>query len=224
MTDGIIKGTGNSRLLRTVPNALTLYPDWPTALQAMIDGTFPIDLPGINPDGWERLGDKLGKETLLTDTLCAALGLPNTATPTQAMEKIRSTADSAQSTAVLKGYVASGSYVGTGTMGSLNPNSLTFSFAPKMVAIISAVRISNPEAIVFFPDGSEGYWMLQTETLSTSYQKDRGFGGKSSNDRDNYGKKSPDGKTISWYSVGYPSYPHYQMNDSSLRYYYIAIG
>lgn len=89
MTDGIIKGTGNSRYLKSVANALALYPTHESLMEALAAGTLPIDLNGINPAGWNTLGDKLDKATLLTDALCTALGLATTATPTQAMEKLR---------------------------------------------------------------------------------------------------------------------------------------
>ena len=52
MKDGIIKGSGNSRYLRTVANALTLYPNYESFIAALIQGTFPIDLNGINSSGW----------------------------------------------------------------------------------------------------------------------------------------------------------------------------
>lgn len=89
MTDGIIKGTGNSRYLRVPADAKTKYGTWDAALDAMIAGTFQFDLNGVNPAGWDVQGDKLNKATLLTDTLCSALGLATTATPTEAMEKLR---------------------------------------------------------------------------------------------------------------------------------------
>lgn len=99
MTDGVIKGTGNSRYLKTVPNALTLYPDWPTALQAMVDGTFPVDFNGINPNGWTTQGTKLNKANLLTDAVANALALTGEKTPTQAFEKLRQLVNTAQSKA-----------------------------------------------------------------------------------------------------------------------------
>lgn len=88
MEDMIIKGTGNSRFLRTVPDALTLYPTWESAVRAMVAGTFPIDLPGINPDGVERMGMGLTKANLLSDKTAAALG--GVETPNEALDALRS--------------------------------------------------------------------------------------------------------------------------------------
>lgn len=114
MTDGIIKGTGNSRYLKSVANALALYPTHESLMEALAAGTLPIDLNGINPAGWNIMGDKLDKATLLTDALCTALGLATTATPTQAMEKLRQLVNTAQSTADGRARVSFGSYVGNG--------------------------------------------------------------------------------------------------------------
>lgn len=107
MTDGIIKGTGNSRYLKSVANALTLYPTHESLMEALAAGTLPIDLNGINPAGWETQGTALNKANLLTDALCTALGLANTATPTQAMDKLREVVSG-------KINISAGSYTGTG--------------------------------------------------------------------------------------------------------------
>lgn len=115
MTDGIIKGTGNSRYLKTVPNALTLYPDWPTALQAMVDGTFPVDFNGINPNGWTTQGTKLSKANLLTDAIANDLSLTGEKTPTQAFEKLWNSVNRAQNTADSKLSIQILDYTGSGT-------------------------------------------------------------------------------------------------------------
>ena len=75
MQDAIIKGIGNSRYLKTVGEALSLYPTYEDFLQAMISGTFPVDFNGINKDGWTQLGTPLNKANLLSDTVISTLGL-----------------------------------------------------------------------------------------------------------------------------------------------------
>lgn len=75
MQDAIIKGIGNSRYLKTVGEALSLYPTYEDFLQAMIAGTFPVDFNGINKDGWTQLGTPLNKANLLSDTVISTLGL-----------------------------------------------------------------------------------------------------------------------------------------------------
>ena len=68
MQDGIIAGNGSSRYLKTVAAALSLYPTYEDFITALIAGTFPIDLNGINEAGWSRQGTPLNKGTLLSDT------------------------------------------------------------------------------------------------------------------------------------------------------------
>lgn len=70
-----MKGNGNSRYLKTVGEALSLYPTYEDFLQAMIAGTFPVDFNGINKDGWTQLGTPLNKANLLSDTVISTLGL-----------------------------------------------------------------------------------------------------------------------------------------------------
>jgi hypothetical protein len=80
--DAIMKGNGNSRYLKTVEEALSLYPTYEDFLQAMIAGTFPVDFNGINKDGWTQLGTPLNKANLLSDTVISTLGLSTGANST----------------------------------------------------------------------------------------------------------------------------------------------
>lgn len=82
MQDAIIKGIGNSRYLKTVGEALSLYPTYEDFLQAMIEGTFPVDFNGINKDGWTQQGTPLNKANLLSDTVISTLGLSTGANST----------------------------------------------------------------------------------------------------------------------------------------------
>ena len=54
MKDGVIKATGNSRYLKSVANFLTLYPNYKAFVAALVEGTLPIDLNGLNDAGWEQ--------------------------------------------------------------------------------------------------------------------------------------------------------------------------
>lgn len=67
MKDSIIAQSGNSRYLKSVANFLNLYPTYEAFAQALIAGTLPIDLNGINPAGWQQIGTLLGKANLLSD-------------------------------------------------------------------------------------------------------------------------------------------------------------
>lgn len=77
-----MKGNGNSRYLKTVGEALSLYPTYEDFLQAMIAGTFPVDFNGINKDGWTQQGTLLNKANLLSDTVISTLGLSTGANST----------------------------------------------------------------------------------------------------------------------------------------------
>lgn len=77
MIDGIIKENGNSRYLRSVANLLALYPTYESFAAALVAGTLPIDLAGINEEGWETIGTALNKANLLSDETAGALDVAN---------------------------------------------------------------------------------------------------------------------------------------------------
>lgn len=85
MKDGIPKGSGNSRFLKSVENFKTLYPTYDAFVAALVAGTLPIDLNGINAEGWEQIGDALGKYALLKDSTAEAMGLSAAALPDDAL-------------------------------------------------------------------------------------------------------------------------------------------
>lgn len=99
-----------------------------------------------------------------------------------------------------------GSYVGTGTYGQANPNTLTFGFVPKLVWICEAnTRYISTSA------GYNGLWFVSWSYLS--YLLDSGT------TVTRYASLS--GKTLSWYES---SSAFNQLNDSEKVYTYIAIG
>lgn len=83
MQDAITKGDGNSRYLKSVSDFLTKYPNYQAFVDGLVAGTVPIDLNGINPEGWAQLGTALDKANILTDSTAALLGLGPEATPNQ---------------------------------------------------------------------------------------------------------------------------------------------
>lgn len=116
--------------------------------------------------------------------------------------------------AVTKRYVDSNfakiqtvSYVGTGSSGSGSPNSITFSFAPKIIFM----RDSN---------GSSIYSPVFPQLLSTSYA---GYLGFISNGQFNI-KKSSDGKTFTWYTNSTLNPAKDQCNASGWTYACCAVG
>lgn len=78
MIDSVLKGTGNSRFLKSAVPAGTSWADAMAMLQA---GTFPIDFNGINTEGFQQVGTPLNKANLLKDVTAAQIGLPPSTTP-----------------------------------------------------------------------------------------------------------------------------------------------
>lgn len=78
MKDSILKGTGNSRFLKSAVPAGT---SWADALAMLQAGTFPIDFNGINNAGFQQVGTPLNKANLLKDVTALTLGLTGDAVP-----------------------------------------------------------------------------------------------------------------------------------------------
>lgn len=83
MQDAIINETGNSRNLRTIAGIKNQVHTLDELLDLMIAGEFPIDLAGINADGFAQMGTDLNKANLLTDATAALQNLGPEATPDQ---------------------------------------------------------------------------------------------------------------------------------------------
>lgn len=75
MKDMVPKGTGNSRFLKSVSNFMTLYPTYADFVAALVAGTLPIDLNGINSAGCDEVGTPLNKANLMTDATFAKMGV-----------------------------------------------------------------------------------------------------------------------------------------------------
>ena len=105
-----------------------------------------------------------------------------------------------------KTSIETGSYVGTGTYGSGNPNTLTFRFEPKFVHI-QAGNIGKEDSSVF----KFAFFVLGTKGFS--------IGPGSANELYNLNAKF-DGNTLSWY-LGNAAQ---QLNTKSANYFFIALG
>ena len=116
--------------------------------------------------------------------------------------------------------VVTGSYVGTGTFGASNPNSLSFETKPKAV-FLTALKIAGGTVSQMFGSitGDNECSAIYTEFLTTTYTQKFGF--RNSTAKNNgYAKISEDGKTISWYTTDNNLA---QCNASNYTYYYYAI-
>jgi len=105
-----------------------------------------------------------------------------------------------------------GSYVGTGTYGSGNPNTLTFTFTPKFMIILVTGGVSSEDA------GVENPVFINP---STSYSGMKFNPGQNVGENVSTGSVSWGSDSITWYSASGASR---QCNTSGYTYYYLAIG
>lgn len=90
MIDSVLKGTGNSRFLKS---AVPTGTSWADALAMLQAGTFPIDFNGINTEGFQQVGTPLNKANLLKDATAAQIGLPPSTTPDGMFQALGNTGD-----------------------------------------------------------------------------------------------------------------------------------
>lgn len=207
MIDGIIAGTGDSRsLYGSLPST---YAEFKAAVEA---GTQYVDV-SYNAAGWQQEPTFLNKANLLTDAVAALFGLTPNATVNDAFNAASGLIGAAQTTANGRLRGQTGSYTGAGVSGSSNPNSLSFSFTPKLVIIRAG---DGQRGIAFFG---------QTSATPSSYG---GFDGVSftPNGTDSlfnflHGKLS--GTALTWYYSSNDGSLR-QMNSASRPYYWLAIG
>lgn len=106
--------------------------------------------------------------------------------------------------------IQTGTYTGTGTAGSSNPNSLTFNFEPKLVFIYSVqTQLEDTTQHIRHAFYVYGGQMMITD----SYQ---GTGGSN--------RVTINGNTMSWYNNNASANAALQLNTSGAQYAYGAIG
>lgn len=102
-------------------------------------------------------------------------------------------------------HIETGSYVGTGTDGKGNPNSLTFDFVPRFIYVSSGTDGYN----IWLAKDQPSAITVPTENYPEEYQIDVTW----------------NEKKVSWYSdKGDLNAKKIQLNVSGKRYYYVAIG
>lgn len=94
--------------------------------------------------------------------------------------------------------IETGSYVGTGTYGADNPNTLTFEFEPKIVM----VNNNGQYGVIAIRDSGGALCAANTVQQTVSWSE----------------------KTVSWYCSGTQTNANNQMNQSNGIYKYVAIG
>lgn len=168
-------------------------------------------------------GTFLNVENLLKDTTADLLGGDANMVPDEALVALKNLIDGLTPEKIGAGQVSVFSYAGTGRNGPDNPTSITFGFAPKCVVFL----MQKDENGVFrnmsllLANSSYGGSIVEiTDLLTTSFAIHRGFGFSGYNGT-YYGKKSEDGKTISWYNTEFATY---QFNGSNETYYGVALA
>lgn len=113
--------------------------------------------------------------------------------------------------------IETGSYVGTGTYGSSNPNSLTFSFKPKLVIFTKYLNSTFYSPTGTFVNGNY-YGPIVFDLTDVGVDFVDYYANK--NIRHNINDK-----TFSWYTTDTSSSAfNYQFNNSKFTYHYVAIG
>lgn len=125
-------------------------------------------------------------------------------------------ANNANANTNTKAFIKFGNYIGTGTYGENNPMSLSLDFPIGFVWIFAYYSTRNNTYFLSYNDFMP---LISYEILTTSYTK--GLGLAETGTGDNYGKISPDGKTIYWYNSDNSSA---QFNDNSYKYFYMLIS
>lgn len=217
MLDNIIKGNGNSRYMKTVQEALSLYPTYEAFMQALIEGTFPFDLNGINAAGWTQIGTMLTKANLLKDTTAALYGLGSGAVPDDVLAKIKTLVDAAAANADSRARIEVGSYYGASKVGAGNTSSIQVPSTTKYLIITAGPQSGKPDntsALGIFP-----VWNL---TSSYRYRGYYGFFGSREIADPNYSFAKFDGSTLMWYSTSGAGYEYQQFENGGTPYTYIA--
>lgn len=110
--------------------------------------------------------------------------------------------------------IATVSYVGTGTYGASNPNTITFPFIPKIWGVFCRERLVGNSYNYYFFNDAGNIWIWGKNSTQ--------FGAASSNSDWTI---TFNGGTVSWYTNDTGSTAAgYQFNDSNYTYYVFAIG
>lgn len=117
--------------------------------------------------------------------------------------------------------IQTGSYIGTGTLGENNPNSVTFNFVPKHFQLLAQKVVDRFGYVTWTPIHSN---VMNAEWLTTAYTNALSVVG-SDGSTTTYGKRSEDGKTLYWYvEPGTYSSASTQFNTANTTYYWVAFG
>lgn len=172
MRDTIIKGTGNSRYLKSSLEGITTWEQFRAALLA---GTLPIDLNGVNEEGMQQLGSPLNKATLLKDNTAGLYGLTAEALPDDVLQALANNQAIIRSGYVDGGAVAAGDVVNMDDVGSvykqisyedINPADITIRNLDNPVW--SVVGMDDGNAVVLYSTNSGSYQIAVSTNIANS--------------------------------------------------------
>lgn len=155
MIDSVLKGTGNSRFLKSAVPAGT---SWADALAMLQAGTFPIDFNGINTEGFQQVGTPLNKANLLKDATAAQIGLPPSTTPDGMFQALGNTGELHvwRKTVTTAQEIPAG-YTLEDALENINPVKLTDkNYNTAWFAVVSSVKIDD-NGNVHFTDADSDY-------------------------------------------------------------------
>ena len=164
-----------------------------------------------------QAGTPINKATLLTDAAAAAVEAAAgesspPSLPSQALAMLAAAISELNGKAV---QMETGEYTGTGTYGSANPCTLTFSFEPSIVIIAQMVdtdaETHNVPIVYKWGDATMAV-RCERKTSSPPYTYDYMVN-----------TASVSGNALAWYAPS-GSFAYYQANISSKRYVYIALA
>lgn len=178
MRDTIIKGTGNSRYLKSSLEGITTWEQFRAALLA---GTLPIDLSGVNEEGMQQLGSPLNKATLLKDNTAGLYGLTAEALPDDVLQALANNQAIIRSGYVDGGAVAAGDVVNMDDVGSVYKQISYENIVPKDTTIRnldnpvwSVVGMEDGNAVVLYSQSSGVYSIgilrASTQTVDSEIQ------------------------------------------------------
>lgn len=175
----------------------------------------------VRADDPTQAGTPLNKATLLKDATAALFGKTNAAVPDDILSLLSKSVlaqtvggdtaltDVLGTKLTVGAQIETGSYVGTGTYGQGNPNTLTFGFAPKFVWIWPKSSAYGSTVVFagrfFVTFGRWGYYSDSTDVFIS------------------FDTMSMSGNTLTWWHPD-ATKPSYQLNVRDMDYYYLAIG
>lgn len=166
MTDLVIKGTGNSRYLKSVSNFLTLYPTYADFVSALVAGTLPVDFNGINSAGIQTQGTPLNKANLLTDATATKYGLGSNATVNSVLNAI----PNGSFPNMTAGSATSATNAGTATnaTNATNTDFTNASWTVKAIGVAEEIQVTTTATFeVQLKDGDDKWIAAPLLTVTT---------------------------------------------------------